>query len=185
VGIDNGLASRINEYTYNADLERGGGHGAEYAEFLLTEVKPVVDKTYRTRLGPASTFIGGSSLGGLVSLDIARRHPNTFGGVIAMSPTTWWAGQVLTQDIERDAGGLAGARIWIDVGSHESAPLSATGKVDTESQRFVDAVLRLDEALAKHRIDHRLVIDDQHGEHNEPAWASRFPQAIAYIVGPN
>jgi predicted alpha/beta superfamily hydrolase len=183
VGIDNGLANRINEYTYNADPERGGGQGSESAEFLLNEVKPFVEKTYRTNVGRASTFLGGSSLGGLISLDIARRHPDIFGGVIAMSPAIWWAGQSLTQDVERDPGGLTGARVWIDMGSRESIPLSAAGTADTQSQRFVAAARRLDEALAKHRIDHRLVIDDQHAEHNEPAWASRFPQAIAYIVG--
>jgi predicted alpha/beta superfamily hydrolase len=183
VGIDNGLANRTNEFTYNADPERGGGQGAEYAEFLLTEVKPFVDKTYRTQPGPASTFLGGSSLGGLVSLEIARRHPDTFGGLIAMSPAVWWAGQSLTQDVERDAGGLTGARVWIDMGSRESVPLSAGETTDTKSQGFVAAARRLDEALAKHRIDHRLVIDNQHAEHNEPAWASRFPQAIAYITG--
>jgi predicted alpha/beta superfamily hydrolase len=185
VGIDNGLANRIKEYTYSADPERGGGQGATYAEFLLTEVKPFVDKTYRARLGRDSTFLGGSSLGGLISLDIARRHPDTFGGVIAMSPTIWWAGQALTQDIERNAGGLAGTRVWIDMGLRESIPLSAAGTADIQSQRYVAAARRLDEALAKHRIDHRLVIDDQHAGHNEPAWASRFPQAIAYIVGAN
>ena len=174
VGIDNGLGNRINEYTYSADAERGGGHGAEYAEFLLTEVKPFVDKTYRTHVGRASTF-----------LDIAWRHPDKFGGVIAMSPAIWWAGQSLTKDVERDAGGLTGTRIWIDTGSRESVPLSAAGMADTKGQGFVEAARRLDEALAKHRIDHRLVIDNQHVEHNESAWASRFPQAITYIVGAN
>jgi predicted alpha/beta superfamily hydrolase len=185
VGIDNSLANRINEYTYHADRERGGGQGADYAKFLLTEVKPFVDKTYRTHVGRASTFLGGSSLGGLISLDIARRHPDTFAGVIAMSPTIGWAGESLTQEVERDAGGLAGARIWIDTGSRESAAPSAVGIVGSESQRIVAAARRLDEALAKHQIDHRLVIDDQHAEHNEPAWASRFPQAIVYILGAN
>ena len=144
-----------------------------------------MDKTYRTQLGRASTFLGGSSLGGLISLEIARRHPGTFGGVIAMSPAISWARQSLTQDVERDADGLTGARVWIDMGSRESIPLSAAGTADTESQRFVAAARRLDEALTKHRIDHRLVIDNQHAEHNESAWASRFPQAIAYIVGAN
>ena len=99
-----------------------------------------MDKTYRTQLGRANTFIGGSSLGGLISLDIARRYPDTFGGVIAMSPAIWWAGQSLTQDVERDAGGLTGARVWIDMGSRESIPLSAAGMADTQSQRFVVAV---------------------------------------------
>jgi predicted alpha/beta superfamily hydrolase len=181
VGIDNGLANRINEFTYHADPERGGGHGSAYAEFLLTEVKPFVDKTYRTRLGRAHTFLGGSSLGGLISLEIARRHPDTFGGVIAMSPAIGWAGQSLIHDLERDSGGLMGARIWIDMGARESTALSA-GIADERSQRLIAAARRLDEALMTHRIDHRLVIDDRNAEHNELAWAKRFPRAIAYVL---
>jgi predicted alpha/beta superfamily hydrolase len=181
VGIDNGLANRINEYTYDADRERGGGHGAEYAGFLLTEVKPFVDQRYRTQLGRTHTFLGGSSLGALVSLEIARRHPDIFGGVIAMSPALWWAGQSVTQSIERDAGGLVDARVWIDIGSREGSSRSAAGPADPKNQLLTDAAHRLDEALAKHRIDHHLMIDD--AEHNEQAWAKRFPQAIVYITG--
>src|SRR5262245_41931620 len=49
VGVDNGLANRINELTYNADAKRGGGQGAVYTEFLLTEVKPFIDESYHTK----------------------------------------------------------------------------------------------------------------------------------------
>lgn len=185
VAIDNGLANRINEFTYIADAKHGGGQAAAYAEFLLTEVKPFIEKTYRIHPGPARTFIGGSSLGGLVSLEIARRHPNIFGGVIAMSPAIWWAEDTFIKEVEGDAGGLAGARVWIDMGSRESIPDSSAGASNTQSQQFVAAVRRLDAALAKHRIDHYLLIDDKHAEHNEPAWASRFPEAVTYILNAN
>jgi predicted alpha/beta superfamily hydrolase len=182
VAIDNGLANRINELTYVADAKHGGGQAAAYAEFLLTEVKPFIEKTYRIEAGPAHTFLGGSSLGGLVSLEIARRHPNIFGGVIAMSPAIWWSDDALLKEVEADPGGLVGARVWIDMGSRESVPDSSTGASNTQSQRFVDAARRLDVALTKHRTDHHLLIDDKHAEHNEPAWASRFPEAITYIL---
>lgn len=173
VGIDNGLTNRINEYTYTADPKHGGGGAATHAQFLLDEVKPLVEKTYRTNTGKGHTFIGGSSLGGVISLEVARRHPNTFGGVIAMSPAIWWADQSLTKDIEADAAGLAGTRVWIDMGTRE--------RMGDEKDRFVEDERRLDAALAKHAVEHRLVIEEG-AEHNEPAWARRFPEAVTYVL---
>jgi predicted alpha/beta superfamily hydrolase len=182
VGIDNGLANRINEYTYRVDDKHGGGNGAAHAEFLLQEVKPFIEKTYRVQTGRAHTFIGGSSLGGLASLEIARRYPDTFCGVIAMSPAISWARESITHDVEENAGGLVGARVWIDMGSHEKTTLSSPGPLADQSQSFLNAMRRFDAVLSKHRIEHRFVIDEQHPEHDEPAWANRFPQAITYVV---
>ncbi len=202
VGIDNGLANRINELTYTADARRGGGQAAAYAAFLLEEVKPFVERTYCPNTGPAHTFLGGSSLGGLVSLEMARRHPNTFGGVIAMSPALQWADESLTHDIERDPSGLRTTRIWLDVGTQEmgappiitkspAEPANSNSTVnstasnlasDDPSARLLTAAKRLDAALTKHNIAHRFIIDADHPAHNEPAWAARFPEAIHYLV---
>jgi len=181
VGVDNGEARRIDEYTFAAEPNRGGGQGAAYAEFLLNEVKPLVDKTYRTRPDPAHTFLGGSSLGGLVSLEIGRRHPGVFGGVIAMSPALWWADESLTRDVERDAGGLAKSRVWIDMGTREN--LAAAAGANAANERLIKAARRLVAALEKHGVEYRLTIDAEHPEHNERAWAQRFPAAVEYAVG--
>jgi predicted alpha/beta superfamily hydrolase len=181
VGVDNGLANRINEYTYMADPKHGGGGAAAHARFLLEEVKPFVEKTYRARTGKPHTYVGGSSLGGLIALELARRHADVFGGVIAMSPAVWWGEQGLMTDVETDAGGLAGARVWIDMGTREAVNIGTGETAAAQNQRFVDSARRVAAALEKHHVEHRLVIDDG-AQHNEPAWAKRFPAAIAYVV---
>src|SRR5205823_7376853 len=119
VGIDNGLGKRMNEYTYVADAKRGGGGAEVHEKFLLSEVRPLVEKTYRVEADKMHTFIGGSSLGGLNSLELARRNPDIFGGVIAMSPTVFWADHALLKAIEKDASSLSKARIWLDMGTAE------------------------------------------------------------------
>jgi predicted alpha/beta superfamily hydrolase len=185
VGIDNGGADRIDEYTYEkasttapAGLRLRGGRGAEYARFLLGEVKPFVEKQYRVNTGQAHTFIGGSSLGGMVSLEIARRHPGKFGGVIAMSPTLRWGERALAEDLERDGGGLAGARIWIDMGTRE---LGDDPRAAERNEQLVAEARRLDAALGRQSIERRLLVVER-AEHNETAWAARFGQAITYVL---
>jgi predicted alpha/beta superfamily hydrolase len=181
VGIDNGGRNRLNELTYEADATHRGGQGAAYADFLLNEVKPLVDKTYRTKPDQAHTVLGGSSLGGLASLDIARRHPNTFAGIIAMSPTLHWADNVILKEIDKSPGGIAGAHIWIDMGTREGGPNPKPGTPE-QNDLYVARIRALDESLTRHHIDHRLLVDDERPEHNEPAWAARFPQAITYLL---
>jgi predicted alpha/beta superfamily hydrolase len=176
VGIDNAGVDRISEYTFVSDPKYGGGKGAAYADLLLNHIKPFVEKSYRVRTDHNSTFIGGSSIGALVSLEIARRHPGIFAGVIAMSPSLWWDDQATVKEIESAPAGLLGARIWIDIGTHEdpTAP-------DADNQKTVDEARRLDEVLTAHGIAHRFMID-QNARHDEIAWAKRFPAAILYLT---
>ena len=61
-----------------------------YLKFLVTEVKPFVDKNYSTYTDPQHTFIAGSSLGGLISMYAICEYPNIFGGAVCMS--THWPG---------------------------------------------------------------------------------------------
>lgn len=173
VGIDNGGASRIDELTYAADEQHRGGHAASYASFVIDEVIPLIDKIYRTNADAKHRYLGGSSLGGLVSLDIARRHPNTFAGVIAMSPSLWWPAELIIPAVEADAGGLRGTRVWLDMGTREG---------DAASQpQHVEEAKRMDAALTKQNVEHQLMIDAD-AEHNETAWARRFPAAIQYLL---
>lgn len=73
------------------DYEQGSGGPAlsdGYGDFLVKELKPFIDATYRTRPGRADTFIMGSSMGGLISLYTLIRYPDVFGGAGCIS-THW------------------------------------------------------------------------------------------------
>ena len=80
VGIDNTPDRREDEYGYHRDEEeQTGGRGPLYARFVLEEVKPFIDGRYRTRPGRRDTAVAGSSMGGLVSLSMAREIPPSSG----------------------------------------------------------------------------------------------------------
>lgn len=61
-----------------------------YLRFIVTELKPFIDKTYSTSPVPAHTFIAGSSMGGLISLYAVCEYPDVFGGAACIS--THWPG---------------------------------------------------------------------------------------------
>ena len=75
------------------ELAKGGGTqltvddllSDQYLKFLVTELKPFIDKTYRTHPECASTFIMGSSAGALISLYAICEYPQVFGGMGSVS----------------------------------------------------------------------------------------------------
>ena len=180
VGIDNAGVDRTREYTFDVDPQDGGGGGAAYADLVLGSIMPFVEENYRVLTGSANTFIGGSSLGALVSLEIARRHPGVFGGVLVMSPSLWWDNQTTIDDLAKDPAGLVGTRVWIDIGTREVVPLAEAGSLDPQNQRAVEEARRLDAVLRDAGIEEKLTVDEG-AQHNEIAWAKRFPAAVAYL----
>lgn len=62
-----------------------------YLKFLTHNLKPSIDKNYRTKSDPENTFIGGSSMGGLISMYAVCEYPNFFGGAMCLS-THWIVG---------------------------------------------------------------------------------------------
>ena len=90
VGVDNS-ADRLNELSPpwprlpGAPMPKPSGD--KYIDFIVKTVKPYVDSHYNTKPGRASTGIGGSSMGGIISFYAGLRYPRTFGKVLAFSPS--------------------------------------------------------------------------------------------------
>src|SRR4029077_15660191 len=118
VGMYNTKA-RIREYTPTHVPKLGGGRADRYAKFLLEEVKPFIESKYRTLSGSQHTGIGGSSLGGLVSLYLGLKNSRIFGKIPALSPPVWWNQQVIHRFVQA-AVIEPRPRIWLDIGTRES-----------------------------------------------------------------
>ena len=85
VGIYNAGAYRIDEYTPTRDsAKRAGGKADRYGRMLVEELKPFIDAEYRTLADARNTGIGGSSLGGLVSLYLALKYSGIFWNVAVL-----------------------------------------------------------------------------------------------------
>jgi predicted alpha/beta superfamily hydrolase len=174
VGIYNTGVRRISEYTPTKDARRRkGGKGDRYARMMTQELKPFIDREYRTRKSTAHTGVGGSSLGGLVSLEAGLLYPRVFGRLAILSPSVWWDNRSILEMV-RAYKFDARARIWLDSGTEEG---------DAPRAGIADLKLLCDALTAKgwrEGVDLCCTVVPGAG-HNEGAWAARFGDVLQYL----
>src|SRR6266404_8485212 len=179
VAIANTGEDRIHEYAPTGGVidakakrkKRSRGLARQYGQFLIEELKPYIDKKYRTKREPEFTGLGGSSLGGLVTLAIGLLFPHAFNRLIVMSPSIWWddfAIYRLLDMIEKKPA----LKIWLDTG---------TGEPGWEQAR----VLR--DRLAKKGWklrDDLQYMEVEGADHTEAAWGGRVSPALRFLFPP-
>lgn len=172
VGIYNAGDRRLAEYTHERNERLEGGEAALYGQFITRELMPWIAAHYRIRSDRASTGIGGSSLGGLVSLYLGLRHSECFGKLALLSPSVWWNQSSILEYVSERAPEIpARPRIWLDAGDQEghrtlrdaellASRLEATGWRPGETLRF--------ERIAG-------------GTHDETAWSRRVRPMLGFL----
>lgn len=96
VAVDNGGRHRLDEYSpWRNKRTQRGGEGAQYVDFMVNTLKPLIDHHYRTQPARESTGVAGSSMGGLLATYAALRYPDVFGRVGVLSPAYWFAAPAL------------------------------------------------------------------------------------------
>ncbi len=173
IGLANTGLRRMAEYTPTRDFKMGGGEGNRYARLLIEEVKPFLDRSYRTLPQADHTAVGGSSLGGLISLFLGLEHPHVFSRLAVLSPSLWWNHRSILARIDKLRGRLD-LRLWLDIGTEEGARhVRDTDQLYT-SLRSLGWTPDLDLAYTK----------VAGGTHDEEAWAARFPAVLRFLFPP-
>jgi predicted alpha/beta superfamily hydrolase len=148
-------------------LERANVVGDAYVKFLVTELKPMIDKQYRTLRGPRDTMLMGSSMGGLISAYALVKYPTVFGAAACLS-TAWPMGDGFAERwFEKH---LPPGRLYFDYG---------TGTNDGSIEPFQS---RLD-AVAGKRGDRWVSRAFPGAEHSERAWAARVDIPLTFLLG--
>lgn len=171
VGIYNTGEYRIDEYTPTVDPEkRHGGKADLYGRMLIEEIKPFIDREYRTLPDAQNTGLGGSSLGGLLTVHLGIRHSGVFSKLAALSPSVWWDRRVIVREVSELPAKLP-LRIWLDAGTQEGAEVVA------------DARALRDALLAKGWIAGQdlTYIEAEGAQHNEASWASRVDSVLKFL----
>ncbi len=170
VGIANAGMRRMPEYTPTADPVFGGGDGDQYGRLLLDELKPLVDRTWRTLTDAANTGMGGSSLGGLISLYLALKHREHFARIAVISPSLWWDRRSLFS-LLRKAKPDPELRIWLDMGTAEG--LRHLHDTDQCYGILLERGWQPGDQVFYQRV--------AGGLHNEDAWAARFGDILRFL----
>jgi predicted alpha/beta superfamily hydrolase len=174
VGVDHGGPLRIDELTPTKDLRsRRGGGAKAYGRMLTEELKPRIDREFRTRWQAADTGLGGSSLGGLATLYLGFRLPQVFGRLAVMSPSLWWDNRNLLSRIRmnRHAGR---ARIWLDMGTRE-------GRAYVQNLKNTRQLRDLLVARGWREGESLCYVEDPGATHSEHAWAHRLPEVLKFL----
>jgi len=139
-----------------------------YGQFLIEELKPFIDRKYRTKPEAESTALGGSSLGGLATLAIGIFYSEVFTRLIVMSPSIWWDDYAIFRLV-----GILGEKpplkIWLDTGTAEPG-----WELTRELCKYlVDKGWRPGVDLA--------YLEVKGADHSEAAWAARVEPALRFL----
>jgi predicted alpha/beta superfamily hydrolase len=170
VGIYNTGKRRLGEYTPSRDKKLGGGKADRYGRMLIEEIKPFIESEYRTLSGPAHTGLGGSSLGGLLTIYLGLRFAHIFGKLAVLSPSVWWNQRWILNFVAR-APLQERPRIWLDTGTSEG------GRSMENVEKLRDVLVQ--RGWLQGRDLHFEEIPGAH--HNEAAWAQRVGPFLQFL----
>jgi predicted alpha/beta superfamily hydrolase len=171
-----------------------------YARFLIGELKPKIDREYRTLPDPANTGVLGSSMGGICSLALAWEHPEVFGKAASMSGAFQVEKQNFLVNVLRAYHDKPKPiRVYLDSGIADftggddgrkdteavAAKLRRIGWRDgTDLLHFIDAKLLSEPELERMGLRGDKLKEAQRSQHNELYWRLRVGKPLMFLFPP-
>lgn len=146
------------------------GKGELTMQWLVNEFKPYIDKNYPTLRGRNNTFIGGSSMGGLMALYAVTKYNRIFSKAACLSPSIWFAPReidaMITESYIRE-----GTIVYMDYGSNE---MRHHKNMKTRFSRVTSLLLKKDVYLTSRIVPC--------GDHCEASWEKQLPFFIDTLL---
>ena len=172
-GVDHGGSARIAEYTPWADPKyAGSGQGDKTLDWIEQTVLPQLDKSLRLLDGRLHKTLGGSSLGGLMSLYGLLSRPKGWSGALCLSGSWWWAGKKTLSWAPPKANAATPAQVWLDSGTAEGG---------------LKDMWDLNAALTKATTNPQWQVKGQQfagGTHSESSWKARVALPLKFRFNP-
>ncbi|MEP0713392.1 alpha/beta hydrolase-fold protein [Algoriphagus sp.] len=169
IAVEHGESERLQEYNVGKTV-LGIGSGKKYIRFITDTLKPFVDKTFRTKTDREFTGIGGSSMGGLVSIFSGLIYPEVFGKLMVFSPSLWVIPKIKLGFL--DFFEPLETRLYLYAGGDESETMI---KHVTKLRK---RLLKKESLKGKMKV--HLSINEE-GKHSETYWSDEFPKAIEWL----
>lgn len=172
------------EQQANAETTHGGKPVSDaYLKFIVTELKPYINKTYRTRTTAADTSIAGSSMGGLISLYAMAEYPDVFGQAACLS-IHWPMAD------PRKADPIAITNAWTAYlktskwhpGTNRLYWDHGTVNLDSFYAPYAERMDTIMPTLGWHRDQDFISRVFEGGDHNESAWRARLDVPFAFLL---
>jgi predicted alpha/beta superfamily hydrolase len=152
-----------------AECTEPGYHA--YGQALSAELKPWVDRNYRTLPGPDRTAVMGSSLGGVLAFHLAWTYPEVFGNAACLSSTFGYRDDLMERVRSDVCGRHEDLKIYLDSGwpsDNYEVTLS-----------MANALIERGHVLGRDVLH----LAFPHDRHNEEAWASRVHIPLQLFSG--
>lgn len=165
---DNSRLCEYSPYSFSSPIWGDvTGRGDITMDWFIDEFKPAVDENFRTLPDREHTFIGGSSMGGLMSLYAVLRHNSVFSRAAALSPSLCFNFPEITQLIENTAI-ASDTVIYMDCGSTE---------IDGEDRNFPRTAYML--MCKGAMVNSRIILG---GTHSEASWEKQVPFFMSTLL---
>lgn len=165
VGIYNNK-DRLEEYNYCSPK------GKKYAQFIIRELKPFIDQNYKTKSDKSNTAIMGSSMGGLISFQLAWHYPKIFGKAACLSNSFWADDGKVFETVLNDSRDHSDQKIYIDCGCEEK-------KLIRDNKKMC-LMLRKKGFVNKKNLFCYFV---KGGKHSEIDWSDRVNVPLKFLFG--
>lgn len=177
VGIecDHRGSRRLQEYTpypiSNTFFGKADGDGAALMDWVVSELKPHIDKNYRVWPQRAATGIGGSSMGGLMAMYAVVHHNDVFSKAACLSPsvmicTDQLSDELFNNDIDPDT------KIYWSFGGRELSP---------ENRVIAERTLQDFQEMLEYRGGEGMVRIVESGKHDEMSWRRQNPDYYDFL----
>lgn len=170
IAVDHGEQKRILEYLPYDHERFGKGKGKLYIQFMKEKLIPYVNKKYRTLSDYSHVGIGGSSMGGLISLYGGLSEPDVFGKMMIFSPSLWISDKIFKH--AKSFKSLPESMIYLYAGGKES-------KTHLPNVERLAAIFN--KKLNKGAFFDIEVSVNHMGEHGEVYWREEFPKALKWL----
>lgn len=155
--------------------------GNAYADFIATTLREEINSRYNVATSADSTFVMGSSMGGLMSLYAMAEHPDVFGAAACLS--THWIGtldgnpafsnamaEYIGEKLPRTAH-----RLYLDHGTETIDSLYGSAE-----QRMIELVGTIGYSEDKGNLKTFVA---EGAAHDERSWAARVDRPLRFLLG--
>ena len=171
IAVEHGNDDRIKEYIFDNDAVTKDAEGKKYLRFITDTLKPCIDKNYRTKKDRENTGIGGSSLGGLISIYGGFLYPEVYSKLLIFSPSLW-------VEPENDFPMISFSnpykiKVYLYGGKQEGSRMVGRIRLFEKSLKRLNAQKLFD-------FEVKTNINEQ-GTHQEFYWSQEFPRAVEWL----